>query len=429
MSYAMHFRSKAFFAAALLVPLAATLVNTSRYIVQEDATESGDQYVVTEGGVVEGTIDGDLTIVTSELFVSGTIDGDLEFLTSGPVTITGTVTGSIRGVTIGAVVIAGDVEGDVVVAAGSLDIQGAVSDDVLVFAGSVQNRGLVGRDLRGQALDAQIAGDVGRDVEVSVQTLTISASANIGGDVIYRSNTVGQISGAAEIIGQQAHLPARYSFFVRVALGLATILSFLAFLVTGIGLFWVFNATAPRAAAFVLLHPVRAVLAGLGFVFLLPVALALLLSTLVGIPLALLGLVMLGLVFIFGPVPTFAALGEKLLQGRGGLIGGFLAVAVIWRAMLWLFPPVGLAFYFGALVFGAGGWLIGGWELRTERRPRSEIQSVVAPVSDDWEAPLPPGNPLEPEPPDGSSDAGSLMADASTAPVDANDDQSTPLVD
>lgn len=386
-------RSRGFFALALLVPLAATLVNTSRYIVQEGAVENGDQYVATEGAVIEGLVDGDLTIATSELFVSGTIDGDLEFISSGPVTITGTVTGSVRGATLGAVVIAGDVEGDVVIAAGSLDVQGAVSDDVLVLAGNVQHRGFIGRDLRGQTFETSVDGEIGRDVELSVQLLEISASAQIGGDVIYRSDTIGQISGAADIVGQQAHLPARYSFFVRVAIGLATVLSFLAFLVSGIGLFWIFRTTAPRASAFVLLHPVRAVLAGLGFLLLLPVALAVLLSTLVGIPIALLGLVMLGLVFIFGPVPTFAAVGEKLLRGKGGLIGGFVVVAVVWRAVLWLFPPAGLAFYFGALVFGAGGWLIGGWELRGDRKGDTGPTPVlVDPAGDDWEPPLPPSD-------------------------------------
>lgn len=402
----MLFRSRGFFALALLVPLAATLVNTSRYIVQEDAVENGDQYVATEGAVIEGVVDGDLTIATSELFVSGTIDGDLEFVSSGPVTITGTITGSVRGATLGAVVIAGDVEGDVVVAAGSLDVQGAVSDDVLVLAGTVLHRGLIGRDLRGQTFDTTIDGEIGRDVEVSVQTLEISASAQIGGDVIYRSDTVGRISGAADIVGQQAHLPARYSFFVRVAIGLATVLSFLAFLVSGIALFWLFRTTTPRAAAFVLLHPVRAVLAGLGFLLLLPVALAVLLSTLVGIPIALLGLVAFGLVFIFGPVPTFAAVGEKLLRGRGGLIAGFVVVAVLWRGVLWLFPPAGLAFYFGALVFGAGGWLIGGWELRRDRMGKDEPSPVlVEPAQDDWDPPLPPADtsertadPTEPDP-------------------------------
>ncbi|NNF63918.1 MAG: hypothetical protein HKN07_06630 [Acidimicrobiia bacterium] len=391
-------RSKGFFALALLVPLAATLVNTSRYIVQEGAVENGDQYVATEGAVVEGVVDGDLTIATSELFVSGTIDGDLEFVSSGPVTITGTVTGSIRGVTLGAVVIAGDVEGDVVVAAGSLDIQGAVSDDVLVLAGNVQHRGFIGRDLRGQTFETSVDGEVGRDVELSVQLLEISSSAQVGGDVIYRSDSTAQISAAADIVGQQAHLPARYSFFVRVAIGLATVLSFLAFLVSGIGLFWIFRRAAPRASAFVLLHPVRAVLAGLGFMLLLPVALAVLLSTLVGIPIALLGLVMFGLVFIFGPVPTFAAVGEKLLRGKGGLIGGFVVVAVLWRAVLWLFPPAGLAFYLGALVFGAGGWLIGGWELRNDRIEKDEsVPVVVENDADDWEPPLPPPGARETE--------------------------------
>lgn len=362
----MRFRSRAL-SLVLFIPLAATLVSTSRYIIQENDFQPGDQYVAANAAIVEGTVDGDLAVATSEIFVSGLVEGDLDFVANGNVTITGTVTGSLRGITTGEVVVAGEVSDDIVVAAGAVDISGVVGGDVVVWSATTELSGDVGRDVRGQMLAATISGQIGRDVDISVQDFTVTSSAVIDGDLIYRSNDVATVSAGADIAGQNAHLTAQFSFFVRVVFAIATLLSFLAFLAGGLGLFVVFRSTTPRAATFIALSPLRAAVAGLGFVLLLPVLAAMLATTLVGIPLALLGFVMLVLVLIFGPVPAYAALGERLLRGRGGLIGGFLAVAVVWRLLLWLVPTLGLGIYLVALVVGSGGWLIGGWELRRDR--------------------------------------------------------------
>jgi hypothetical protein len=81
--------------------------------------------------------------------------------------------------------------------------------------------------------------------------------------------------------------------------------------------------------------------------------------TLVGIPLALI-LVLIGIaLFIIGPLPAVTALGHRVLFGRGGLFGAFVAGAALWRFGIWIIPVVGGLLYVLAMVWGIGGWVLG----------------------------------------------------------------------
>jgi hypothetical protein len=95
-----------------------------------------------------------------------------------------------------------------------------------------------------------------------------------------------------------------------------------------------------------------------------PIVIAVLVATLVGIPLALVGLLVLLVLLLFGTVPVVTAVGMRLLRGRGGTYGGFLAAAVLWRIAALLIPLLGAALFVLALVWGSGGWVVGAWRAR-----------------------------------------------------------------
>jgi hypothetical protein len=214
----------------------------------------------------------------------------------------------------------------------------------------------------------------------------------VAGDVLYRSSRDATISGGARVDGTLARLPVRFPFVVDLALRLSGVLSLFAFLVAGIALFWLFRRTAPAAVAAVATRPGRSFLVGLGVVVLGPVAAVALSFTLVGLPLALLVLVMLALAVFIGPVPAVTALGDRLLRGRGGLMGWFVTGALVWRGALWLLPLVGLLVYALALVWGIGAWATAAWEARRATAPAPLVPPAAGePAGDDgWEAPLPP---------------------------------------
>ncbi len=388
----MHFRSDL---AALTAAALAVIITAGNYFITEDVVVEEDVYVATQRATMAGRIEGDLVIASGPVFISGEVTGDLIALSNQTIIVTGTIGGSIRAVATGTVDIVGTVGGDVAVAAPRVEVSGDVGRDVLVFATDARVDGTVGRDLRGQALNVTLDGTIGGNMDMAVQALRLEASAEVGENVVYRSNSEAVISGGAVVEGTVRKLPARFTFFARVWLTVATLVSFLAFLFGGIASFYLLRRTAPRAASALVLRPIASMVAGFAFFFVVPTLVVSLFITLVGIPVAVMLLLVFLLALVLGPVPALAAAGDRLLRGRSGLIGSFLFAAVLWRTLLWLVPFAGLFFYVLALVWGTGAWVIGAWEVRRRavdvppRSPRPEVPAVpIAPA--DWEAPLPP---------------------------------------
>jgi cytoskeletal protein CcmA (bactofilin family) len=385
--------------AAIAIPLRgvlATVATADVYIITADEVKDEDLYIAASRAKVEGTVNGDLAIITEDLEISGTVTGDVLVVSSGEVSVSGTVEGSLRGAARD-MAVSGMVGGDIAVAAFTTRISGDVGRDTLVFAGSFRFEGDVGRDIKGRFVSGTVDGTVGHDIDIAVGQLDLGRSTEVRGDLVYRSHNDAGVAPTAEVGGQFVRLPTRGLFFVELILTVATILGFFAFLLSGIVLLWVFHSTAPRAAAAVLTHPWRSFLVGVTTVLLIPLAAGLFAVSLVGIPLSLALLLLLALGLIFGPIPAVTALGDRMMRGRGGIYGAFLAGGVVWRLGIWLIPLVGLGLYLSALILGVGGWVVAAWEQRRRQpalllSPRGEsARSPVTPSgTDDWEAPLPP---------------------------------------
>ncbi len=375
----------------------AALVTTDRYIVSESDTVNEDQYVTATSARVEGIIEGDLTVFSGSLTITGEVTGSVTVFSVGSVKVAdgAVIGGSLRG-SAATVSIAGSVADDLFIGAASIvvDPSGTVGRDVIGFGGALTVRGDVGRDVRGRTMRTEISGSVGGDVDVATQGLDITGTAEIGGDVLYRSPGDADIDGAAQITGTITRLPTRGNFLYGVVLSLATVISFLGFVVAGIVALWLLRASSSRAVGAILRKPIRSFLAGLVAMIVLPGAVILLAMTLVGLPLAAIGVLVGGIAFIIGPVPAVTALGNRVLINRGGLFGAFVVGAVLWRLGIWLIPVVGGFIYLIAVVWGIGAWVMG---LAAARRgdptpPALLPASMIAKdeVPPDWEPPLAP---------------------------------------
>ncbi len=383
--------------APLVASVAPSVVTTDLFIVSEDEPIAEDVYVAATSGRVEGRIEGDLVITAGSLSISGTVAGDVIALTSGTVRVEpgGVVEGSLRTVT-PQVVIDGDIRNDVFVTGLGVEIgpTGTVGRDVILFGGTLTIDGAVGRDVRGRLLNTLVVGTVGRDIDLSVQRLTVDSGASVAGDVLYRSPTEASIAPGT-VDGQVVQLPAQSNFIFGVILAIANVLGLLAFIVSGIILIWLFRGTGAAAVEAIERHPIKTVLIGVLALVAAPILVLLLAVTLVGLPLAavLLAAMLLGLVF--GPVPAVAAGGDLLLRRKGGLFGGFVIGAVLWRLGIWLIPIVGVLLYLAGLIWGVGGWVLGAWRIRAARPVDREALPPALTVKDDdipdgWEYPLPP---------------------------------------
>jgi hypothetical protein len=388
----------ALFAVALpLRGLVAEIITANIYLVQPGDVQHEDAYVAANSAHVDGTIDGDLVISTGSLEISGTVSGDVLVLSQGTVEVTGNIDGSLRGIARD-VIIDGTVGDDVTVTAVSTEISGTVTRDVLFFGGSLDMSGEVGRDVKGRMISASLNGTVGHDVDISVGALTLGGDTKVTGDLLYRSGVDGNIAGTVQVGGRLERLPTRGVWEVELILTVATLIGFLGFIFTGIVLLWLFRRTTPRAIKAVVEHPLRASLMGIGALIVVPVLIVIMMLTLVGVPIAVLFLLLFALGLFFGPVPAVTALGSKILRSRGGLFAAFVVGAVLWRLGIWFIPLVGVVLYFVALALGVGGWVMAVWEVRKETpvaaellpaRRRSGPEPVTPPVG--WDAPRAPG--------------------------------------
>lgn len=340
----------------------AALITTDRYIVPAEETVTEDQYVTSTSAHVEGVIEGDLTIFSGSITIEGEVTGSVTVFSVASVTITkeAHIGGSLRG-TAGTLLVAGAVDGDLFVTSASMvvDPSGEIGRDAMGFGGALTVRGVVARDVRGRTMRTEISGHVGGDLDIATQGLTITPTASIGGDVLYRSPSDAAIDEAADLAGSITRLPTQGNFIYGVILSMAAVISFLGFLVAGIAAIWLFRNSSSRAVGSILRKPIRSFLVGIVTVVAVPAAVLLLAVTLVGLPLAAIGVLVGAIAFIIGPVPAVTALGNRVLVNRGGLFGAFVVGAALWRLGIWLVPVVGGFIYLIALVWGIGAWVMG----------------------------------------------------------------------
>lgn len=347
-------------------PLLGSIRTANQVIVTASDVVTEDLYAVGGRTIVEGTVQGDLIVLSGELIVSGTVEGDVVGLIWGPARFPGEVGESVL-LTALRLEAGGRVGSDLGVVVGEARVDGEVGRDLVAIAGSAHLTGSVGRDVRAQAWRLALDGEVGRDVAARVDDMVLGEAARVGGDVTFRASGDVRISEAATVGGSLVQAQVIAPTWARAVARLFGWLSVLGFLVAGVALFWVFRGTAPRAVHLARRRPWRSALVGLGMLVLPPLVAIPLFLTLVGLPVAV--IILLGWVvgLFLGPVPAVTAVGEGLLGGRGGLLGGFVVGALLWRGGMWVLSLIAALLYLAALLVGLGAFTIAAWQGRREQ--------------------------------------------------------------
>ena len=247
---------------------------------------------------------------------------------------------------------------------GEARVGGEVGRDVLVVGGSAEVTARVGRDVRSQAWRLVVNGEVGRDVVARVDDMVLGDAARIAGDVTFRASDEVRVADAATVSGSLVRAEVLAPVWAKALTRLLGWLSVLGFVVAGVALFWLFRGTAPRAVRVARERPGRSALVGLGVLVVPPILALPLFLTLVGLPVAILLLLFWVVGLFLGPIPAVAAAGERLLGGRGGVLGGFVVGALLWRGGMWLLSLAAAVLYLVPLVIGLGAFTIGAWEAR-----------------------------------------------------------------
>jgi len=353
-------------------PLLGSIRMANQVIVTEGTVVAEDLYALGGRTIVEGTVQGDLVVLSGEVIVTGTVEGDVIGLVWGPARFTGEVGESVLLAAL-RLDAGGPVGADLGALVGEARVSAAVARDLLAIGGAIDLTGSVGRDLRAQAWRLTVDGEVGRDVSARVDDMVLGDAARVGGDVTFRASGEVRVSDAASVGGALIQAQVVAPTWARAVTRLVGWLSVLGFVVAGVALFWLFRGTAPRSVRVARQAPWRSALVGLAVLVLPPLLAIPLFLSLVGLPVAILILLFWVLGLFLGPIPAVAAAGERLLGGRGGVLAGFVAGALLWRAGMWALSLVAALLYLVPLLIGLGAFVIAARESRRESIRRTAV--------------------------------------------------------
>ncbi|WP_284012432.1 bactofilin family protein [Halobaculum litoreum] len=358
-------------AARLLAVLFAILVIASAPVAAVDS-RAGGTVVIAEGE----TVADDLEAVGGTVIVRGTVDGSVNAV-GGTVVIapTGVVRGDLTGAA-GAVTVEGRVEGETQVAAGSFVLRegGVLVGDAEVGAG-----------------EALIDGTAEGTLSLDAGTVVVGAGATVGGDLLYDADqftnegasvagdvraTQFDFGGVAvedvQLFAIPSWLSVAYTVLAHLALG-GLLLALLPRFVAEVG--DVGLTRTARSGGF-----------GLAALVVGPVLLVLVAVTIVGIPLALLGAVVYGVLLWVGLVFGAYLLGTWGVRALDrtdaeyarwyALLGGVLLVG------LSRFVPGGGLFRLALTVIGAGAVLLALNARRTGERGEEPVEPEVGSSGD-----------------------------------------------
>jgi cytoskeletal protein CcmA (bactofilin family) len=329
----------------LRLVLVTALVVATAGVGSAQSTQAGGSVVVEEGETV-----GDLQAAGGQVLIRGTVDGDLRGYA-------GTVVVSETGV----------VTGDFQASAGSVTVHGTVQGDVESAAGSVivGPNGVVGEDVTAAASDLVVEGTVEGDVTAAVERLQLAPTASIAGSVQYSADAEfdreeGASVGGAVSAVDNLSVDAGFGDFAEGGpIGLLlSAYGVIATLVIGAALLVVSPEFTDTVVAEVREETLRSGGIGLGGLVGIPIVLLLVAVTIVGLPLALLGLMAFGLlVFVSAALAEYAAGTWALSYTSIDSQWAALAVGVVGVALLARIPVVGVWINLLVFLFGFGAVL------------------------------------------------------------------------
>ena len=343
--------------------LAADLRSEDTITVASGEVVDDDLYVAGNTIIIDGTVNGDLWAFGSTITVNGEIKGSIVAI-GQTVNINGNVDHAVRlvGETIN---VSGNVSGDLIVFASETNIasKAKVGGDVLFGAGNVRMDGLIGRNVKGDGGKVTISNGVGGDVELTVENLTVTSTADVKGNLIYTSENEADIQSGAKVGGKTTHnvpeakKPAPFS-----GIG-GKILGFLMALVTGLIIILIVPRRSASVADSIRNRPWASLGWGAVILFATPVAAIIVCFTVIGIPVGLIALVLYGITIYISQVFVGLFIGRWII-GRfretesKAIMVGALASGLVILTLLGLIPYLGFWIGLAVALFGLGAMLI-----------------------------------------------------------------------
>jgi len=340
--------------------LAFPIVSYAAADADETITKRGsvdDDYYAAGGTVdIDAEVAGDVIAAGGELFIGHRIEGDV--MAAG-----------------GSVKIRGEVEDDVRISGGDLSIDVVIGDDLAASGGSiyispnttvggeawlaggdVTMAGTINKDLKITAGNIRLTGVVHGDVELQGGEIQVFESAQIDGNLHYKSRQPGSIDPAAHIAGNVTFEELEWDYSEN---GIGIIFS-ITLIAAGILLFWLFPKFTLASAGRITSNPWKSLGTGVVILIATPIVVIILMSILLGVWIGLSVLALYFVALLLGFLIACFFVGErgaKMLKKDISTTGRRIlsvSLAIILIGFLSIIPVLSGLMLFTLLLLGLG---------------------------------------------------------------------------
>lgn len=363
---------------AALLPLTARALTdeeTANIFIPESQTIEDNYVRAGYNFDLRGVIKGDVIVGGASLDISGKVEGDV-LAAAANIKITGEVSGNVR-VAGSNVTIEGKVGKNVNVLAATAEFgqDSQVGGSAAVWAGTANFKGLIAGKLDGGMSSIVISGTVKKDINLRFDAekrtknnsnLSILSTAVIEGNLNYYGWNAAEIDSSAKISGQVSqHDPEGVvegtKKFLNTFWWLAKITNLFGLLVIGMMVVFLGKKEAKETSLVMLKSSGKSMLRGLIILFITPVVCFLLLFTVIGIPLALITLVLYIILLYVSQIFIGIFIGQKILEyfrNRQSGGAGVKEVSLFWSMIIGTFLYLFITdFLLGLDRPGPWGWL------------------------------------------------------------------------
>lgn len=326
--------------------------------IGKDEIKNGSIYLAGNSVEMAGTVNGDVYAAGENIRITGTVNGDV--LAAGlNVAVDGQVSGSVRTAAQN-VNIGGKVGGSVSAFAQNawLNSASTVGGDFNGGAATVNLDGTIGKNVRFAAETFNLNGKIGGVSDLSVGTISIGSAGVFGGDVFYEATT-DQTVPKEKVSGDvyyNATPEGRADAQAASAIGaiFVWLMGVLVAVVTALVIALIAPNSLVRACRFARSNLAKAVLYGIAFIFAGPMFVIVLLMTVIGIPLAVIFLLLWIVVSMLSGVYAAYCLGEFIAHKYTHNVLLYTLVGAVVLSTLVLIPYINVLIVFATLVIGSG---------------------------------------------------------------------------
>ncbi len=353
--------------AAASTPAAAQETEAGAVVtVPSGEVREGDLYAAGEAVRVLGRLAGDLVAGAQRVIVDGQVEGDV-FAAARTVDLRGAIGDSTR-VVGEQVIVDATIDGDLIAGANRVQIlqSTVIRGGVAAAASSLEIDGTVEEDLRAAAGELVLRGTVRGDANVIADRLDLAPDARIEGDLDYRTRIPLSPEAAARVAGAVRYEEpideheddggAAWGFlFWTWQAGAALLAGLLAVALA--------RPLVQQLASAIAGETTLGALLGFGAFLIVPVGAAVVMMTLVGLPIGIIAMLLFTVALYVAKLPIAAWAGDQLLARAGRPDASpyaAMAVGILALYLLFEIPWLGGLFWLAATWLGLGAMVLSG---------------------------------------------------------------------